>query len=566
MRGLGVVLLLAGLSSTANAWQQTAQDRQDLQYVRDLHLKSKHRSHSRTLDLSDPIQYRHFMSQIAAAGYTAARYPQLFKSIEETHQTHLAARKAGKTMVSDPPSCPQDQVCPVNTFTNFGAPVTNPMAFGVEVLTSIPGTPYIALNSIGLYDQNGTVFAGPQPMEQLNTGYDVDNALPGTAPAGTTMVQAQGVWYYQPQTGGGVPGSFYAAEGPGQDPTITNQQPYNVTGNPQIVICVTRTTPNCDYVYAASGGQFIVTFPLQGNVTYPNPIAVDGTGKPLNGIYSVTISSPTSGQGGGCTPLPINQTFANYLTVNNNVVSWNVNPATFGVASPCFPSNTTVIYDLMMTVYDTNNTPWIITVTSEQGAPQSDTLRILPTVVQYGCMAEGTLVTMADETRLPIEKVRIGDQVRSNADRMPLTVFNYTKGYEKPPMYALTTENKRTLLLTHSHPVMTNRGFVTAENLKVGDVLHTDGGHAKLVKIERKQYDGNVWNLDVGTPRDRVRVTDTNTTFYANGVLVGDRQIQGRMERADRERPENVLKGLDKKWLVDFKSAEEDRLARERGR
>ena len=151
-------------------------------------------------------------------------------------------------------------------------------------------------------------------------------------------------------------------------------------------------------------------------------------------------------QGGGCTTLPIQQSFLSFATVSNNVVSWVVNPAQFGVATPCFPSNSTVIFDLMLTVFDVNQNAWLITITSLQGAPLSNVLRIDPMVVVYGCVAEGTLVTMADDTTKPIETIRAGERVRSNPKRLPLTVDNYTKGYEKPPMYAIATANGRKLL------------------------------------------------------------------------------------------------------------------------
>jgi len=564
---LALCAVLAAASHSAlaqtrpSAWKPSEQEKADLSHVRGLHRVGDRMVFSRPLDFSDPLQHRHFMSQVKAAGLTPQRYPQLFRSIEETRQTHLAARRANRA-VADDTSCPNDQVCPLNILTTFGAPTTNPLAFSVNALSTIPNNPAVAFNIIGLYDQNDAVFAGPTKVVQNGTGYDLANLVNGNAPGGTTAVQAQGVWYYQPQGGGGIPGSFYSAGAPGQNPTIVNTAPTNVKGNNQIKICVTRQDADCDYWYQSISGQFVVRFPLQGNVTYPNPIAVDANGHPANAVTSVTISQPSPGNGGGCVPIPINQTFLNYTTVSNNVVSWNIDPAQFGVATPCFPSNTTVIFDLMLTVYDTNQKPWIIAITSQQGQPQSNTLRIYPTLVVYGCVAEGTLVTMADDTKRPIETIGVGEKIRSNAERLPLTVDNYTKGYEKPPMVLITTANGRALMLTEGHPVVTTAGLKLARKLKVGDAVLTDEGEARLVKVERKKFEGNVWNLDVGRADDRVRLTDTNTTFYANGILVGDGQIQGRMDRAEYESAEQVLKRLDKKWHLDFRNNEADKRAR----
>ena len=532
-----------------------------MQAVHARHLSGSRPRYSVRLDFADPVQHRHFLSQLAAAGVTATKFPQLFRLIEETRQAHV---KRGRLSQIEDDTCPQDTVCPVNELTTFGSPVTNPLNMSATALSSIPANPYVAMNVVGLYDQNGVVFAGPSHAAQNGGGYDVVNAVNGTAPSSSQTVTASGVWYYQPQGGGGVPGSLYAAARQGNQPDIQNTSPTNVKGNNKIKVCVTRQDADCDYFYAAVGNQFIVRFPLQGTVTYPAAIQADGNGHPQGAFYTITISQPNPSQGGGCVPLPIQQPFLNFTTVSNNVVSWVVDPAQFGVATPCFPSNSPVTFDLMLTVFDVNQSPWLITITSQQGAPLANVLRIDPMVVVYGCVAEGTLVTMADDTTKPIETIRAGERIRSNARRLPLTVDNYTKGYEKPPMYALATANGRKLLATEGHPVITASGIKTARQLVVGDVLITDAGHSKLVSVARRKYDGNVWNLDVGRPADRVRLTDTNTTFYANGILVGDGQMQGRLDRVRYESSEQVLRRLDPRWHIDFRNNEAMRRERQR--
>ncbi len=535
----------------------SAQDIADMAYVRDGHART---SYSALLDFADPVHHRYFLRQLALANIMPDRFPQLYRSIEETRQAHIGRGRLPSVAI---PPCPQDTVCPVNILSTMGSPSTNPTAFNVSALSSIPNSPDVAMNVVGLY-QNNAIFAGPHSVEQNGTGYDVVNSLSGAAPSPGALVSAQGVWYYQPQGGGGIPGTFFAQSTPGAQPTIVNTSPTNVKGNNQIKICVTRQDSDCDYWYAAQGGQFIVKFPVEGNVTYPAAIQADANNHPANAISSVTVSQPTPNLGGGCAPLPINQPFINFTTVSNTVVSWTVNPAQFGVATPCFPSNTTVIYDLMLTVFDVNNVPWLISITSAQGAPVANQLRIQPTVVVYGCVAEGTLVTMADETKKSIETIGAGERVRSNAARIPLTVDNYTRGFEKTPMIAIETANGRHLLLTDGHPVITATGVKVGRDLRIGDLIMTDAGPSRLTVVAPREYDGNVWNLDVGRPTDHVRLTDTNTTFYANGILVGDGRMQGRLDRAHHESPAQVLQRLDPRWHVDFRSSEERRQQRRR--
>lgn len=539
----------------------TAQDQADIEYVRNLHRQLPNRPYSIRLDFADPIQFRYFMTQLRLAGLTRAKFPQLYRSLEETRQAHLAR---GRPASLEEEPCPPDTVCPVNILSTFGAPIATPLDFSVTAFSSIPTNPQYTMNTIGMYDQSGKLFAGPLTQDQFNLGYDLVNTVHGIAPEHTSLVQAQGPWYYIPQGGGGVVGDFYAETAPGELPTILNQSPTNVKGNNQIKVCVVRMDSDCDYWYSSINNQFVVRFPVQGNVTYPNPIKVDANNRPANASYHVQIAQPNQGQGGGCQPLPINQKFIDYITVSNNVVSWNVNPAQFGVATPCFPSNSPVVYDLMLTVFDTNNRPWLIAITSKPGPPIANTLRIPQMSVAYGCLAAGTLVTLADGTKKPIETIAAGERVLSNQQRIPMTVDNYTKGFEKRPMYSLTTANGRTLLLTDGHPVVTTAGLKMAKHLAPGDILLTDAGPARLIKIVPQQYDGDVWNLDIGRDTDRVRLTNTNTTFYANGILVGDGRIQKRLERAEFESSAQILKRLDRKWLVDYRNHELMRRARER--
>jgi hypothetical protein len=569
-----VIFVLACFAGAAMAADdvQAAQDAADLVAMRTEHTKRAPGEYSMPLDLSEALHYRYFTRQMILARVTPDKFPQAWREIENTRQRHVArakARLAGaarKAALDDPPPCPNNTICPVNILSVFGSPATNPQAFTVTAFSSIPAGPDYAMNSIALADAAGKVFAPATTVVQNGTGYDVVNNNFGVAPPPSVSptVHAQGVWYYIPQGGGGIPGSFAATTTQGDNPTIVNTSPTNVKGNNQIKICVTRNDADCDYRYEASPGGYIVKFPVIGNVTYPNPIQADANNHPAFGVSNVRISQPNQGQGGGCKPLPIGQNLVQNATVSGNVVTWTINPASFGVATPCFPSNSTVIYDLMLTVFDTNNVPWIIAVTSQQGNPVQNTVRIQPTVVVYGCLAAGTKVTMADDTKKAIETIRVGERVRSNPQRIPLTVDNYTKGYEKPPMVAIRTAAGHELMMTDGHPVITTTGVKVARDLRLGDVVITEDGHSAIVGLDRPKYAGDVWNLDVGLPSDGVMITETNTTFFANGILVGDGRMQGRLDRAHHETPAEIMKRIGEKWRVDYLSAQELQRERER--
>jgi hypothetical protein len=91
---------------------------------------------------------------------------------------------------------------------------------------------------------------------------------------------------------------------------------------------------------------------------------------------------------------------------------------------------------------------------------------------------------------------------------------------------------------------------VLARDLSVGTGVSTESGEATLTSVERRQYDGDVWNLTVGTLEDAER---GETTMYANGILVGDVQMQHYYAERDRRRQvENPLTVLPAEWHQDY--------------
>jgi hypothetical protein len=89
--------------------------------------------------------------------------------------------------------------------------------------------------------------------------------------------------------------------------------------------------------------------------------------------------------------------------------------------------------------------------------------------------------------------------------------------------------------------------------LNVGDVVMTKDGPSELVQVERQSYDGKVYNLKVGSPTESLDIGPDQTTFYANGFLVGDGQIQTKYEMAEFSKKEgNILERLPKKLHRDY--------------
>ncbi|MFH1046688.1 MAG: polymorphic toxin-type HINT domain-containing protein [Patescibacteria group bacterium] len=128
-----------------------------------------------------------------------------------------------------------------------------------------------------------------------------------------------------------------------------------------------------------------------------------------------------------------------------------------------------------------------------------------------GCFAAGTLITLADGTRRPIERIVTGDQVATFANplsRRP-AVGEVTETFVHTVDELLIVNDS--LRLTPEHRVFSNHGFLPAGDLRLGDWLLRENGQ----RVE-------VTNLQVATGRFTVynfRV-DPQHTFFADGFYV----------------------------------------------
>ena len=560
------------------------QDKADFQYV----LKLPRRATTGTFDLSDPAQYRFLMKQWEMAGITKDRHPQLFKTAEDLRQRQAAEREklhSSKPLNAEhdlvPVSTDDTPIVPLNIISNLA--LVNGNVFGATAFTSMPGDlqdPNTeAITTLALYDQNDNPLTQISTAEQYAAGYDMRNTVVGNVPTTTTLLYAVGTYFYVDNQGHSQTGPLVAyatpypvtsVKGDTGSLIMLSQQPTDVKGNGVIKVCIVRTDPDCDYLFQSQGGKFIVQFPIQATFTIPEPMQPLQNQQQLNQIF-ITLTQPSAAQGGTCTmPSSFNfwsPTPPNYINVSGSTMNWLFNPGPFSnplsnPSSPCFPSNSTVIYSLQLTVMGTNTnggTDYFfgsILTTSNTLPPPPGTAYLPPMVVAYGCVAEGTQVTMADDTRRNIETVGADERVLSGIADSPENVTSFTHGVELKPMVRLITENGHTLLLTETHPVMTSQGVKMAKLLTEGDVVQTAEGPSRLRTVGREAFSGTVWNLTVDPVNGDA--AKTATTFYANGILVGDGHMQHDLELAERQKSVNVLKVLPAEWQQDYQNALED--------
>ncbi|HZH13315.1 MAG TPA: Hint domain-containing protein [Archangium sp.] len=169
------------------------------------------------------------------------------------------------------------------------------------------------------------------------------------------------------------------------------------------------------------------------------------------------------------------------------------------------------------------------------------------------CLAEGTRVTKADGSQVPVEQVKVGDKLLANGQGQALTVTTVSRGGERKPIVKLRDALGGEVMVTQTHPMVTaTRGVVQAGELKVGDSLLTRNGAAKLVGVERVPFSGEVFNFALGTPEELAVAAPESNTLYANGYLVGDSHMQTTLEKQRTLDSREVLSRLNSAWHQDF--------------
>lgn len=153
--------------------------------------------------------------------------------------------------------------------------------------------------------------------------------------------------------------------------------------------------------------------------------------------------------------------------------------------------------------------------------------------IQWGCLGEQTLIAMADGSQKEIREIKAGDMVytgKGNAE-----VINTYSG-EEQEIICMETETGKRLLLTGSHPVMTEEGWVRANDLNAGiRIMAADGKAEKLKGLYVLPYGKKAYNL---------QLKGDDSQLIAEGFIVGDFMKQNRMEEYC-QKPEEPIKGQD---------------------
>lgn len=153
-----------------------------------------------------------------------------------------------------------------------------------------------------------------------------------------------------------------------------------------------------------------------------------------------------------------------------------------------------------------------------------------------GCFVKGTLITMADGRKVPIENIRIGDKVKTHLGNSK-KVYNIFHLLDEDHTIISINNN---IMCTLNHRFLTNKNeWVEAKDLKVGDVLKNG---IVIDSLEISDYWDNVYDLSISDDESYIAndyvvhncTTTSNTSIhYAMASLIKEtfevkKKINGR--------------------------------------
>ena len=150
-----------------------------------------------------------------------------------------------------------------------------------------------------------------------------------------------------------------------------------------------------------------------------------------------------------------------------------------------------------------------------------------PEVGHGACFISGTLVSMSDGTKLPIEKIKEGDEVLSFEDRK--TIVSELEIHLTNKISIITLSNDVVIKTTEEHPfyvkgkglsVISPEKYEDAYGDKLpqlieGDLLiNENGDNHSIISIEFTELESQIEVFNLGLNGEE--------NYYVNGVLVGN--------------------------------------------
>ncbi len=139
-----------------------------------------------------------------------------------------------------------------------------------------------------------------------------------------------------------------------------------------------------------------------------------------------------------------------------------------------------------------------------------------------GCLLEGTQVLVGPQELKAIEDLTQNDRIWNPLLSRYYEIKKLIHGPEKKDLYEIEVQG-RTITMTYDHPVLTQRGYIQAQELRTDDQLWIDQGFAPVGQLVRKklQEEVQVWNLTLKEAQSW-----EEHLIFAEGIAVGDLWMQ----------------------------------------
>ncbi|MCX4247676.1 Hint domain-containing protein [Paraliomyxa miuraensis] len=533
----------------------------DAQYMREIFVEGEGRK-AMPLDLADERQYRFIVNRLRAAGLSPATAPEAFDRLEK------ARFRAMNDLVprSGNDRCDMfvtDEDAPEGTLSTIGRS------------SCVDGSDY-SFVQVCHYDDFGNLLDCTFE-EEFGGGIEADVFTETFTPMGF----ADGFSYQL--TSGGEEFYYYV-----KPLTVTGQvtlfmeHPTDVNSSGGTELCLERSTwsPDCDYKHAYSGtcsGNAVCNnleqpifpvynadgsgtyndsrlyMPLKSNLNAAQPLPGQSQINSAKAWLTLKSSGDTTPAGGLCSADFTGSPYVK-LVPFGNFKKLAIDPFALDMGNALWPDHcidNRVAVDLHVEIN-------VQTGSSARNYVFSSSRNTQQISIAWGCLPPGTPITLADGTELPIERIVPGDQVTTDEEGHVLTVVDVTEGSEKEPLMVIEDSLGHVVRLTATHPVPTlGRGMLEARELSVGDEIETDEGITYVVSVDREAYEGEVFNLVLGTPEELEKLGD-QTTMIANHVVVGDARMQGalKVERSAAAQAAREAAPIPSELYVDYVGAQ----------
>jgi hypothetical protein len=139
-----------------------------------------------------------------------------------------------------------------------------------------------------------------------------------------------------------------------------------------------------------------------------------------------------------------------------------------------------------------------------------------------GCLLEGTQVLVGPDQLKAIEDLTQNDRIWNPLLSRYYEIQKMIHGPEKKDLYEIEVQG-RSITMTYDHPILTQRGYIQAHQLKAGDQMWIDTGFAPVGQVTRKklQEEVQVWNLVLKEAKSW-----EEHLIFAEGIAVGDLWMQ----------------------------------------